>query len=304
MNPGKEVAMTIPLAPMSTRPLERSHTTGAQTDHQTDVELVRRILEGDETAWNYFVERYAGLILAMSRRYMRSNDIDDIRSVFVNVLESLRRVRFRTYEGRAALSTWLALVARSHVMDHLRQRFGRNPNVRALRRLTPEERSLFRFYYVEGMPRSEVVTRLEANGERWSVDRFIATLEQIERKLGERWLRRLSYDLHAQSIGASSGRLLEYLDHLRDEFGQREGAQSPEYYVMEREARATTDHLRASIAALGPRDRRMVELRFEQGWTARHIAAELGMNGQKSVYKSIERILGRLRRTINGRAQV
>ncbi len=266
--------------------------------HEQDLELVRRILAGDTAAWELFVERYAGLILAMARRYLRSRDPDEVRTVFANVLESLRRSRFRTYEGRAALSTWLTLVARSEVMDLLRRKFGRDPKMKALQRLTAEERTLFRLYHIEGVPWNEVAARLETNGTKWSEDRFVAALQNIERQLGDRWLKRLAYDLHAQSIGASSGRLLEYLDHVRDEFEQLAGRLSPEYLVMEREARRTADVLRMEIASLGPGDRRLIELRFERGWTAGHIAAELGMKGQRSVYRAITRIVSRLRRQI------
>lgn len=263
--------------------------------HAQDLALVRRILAGDVAAWEMFVERYAGLILAMARRYLRSHDPDDIRTVFANVLESLQRSRFQTYEGRAALSTWLTLVARSEVMDHLRRKFGRDLKMKALQRLTAEERTLFRLYHIEGIPMSEVVARLETNGDKWSDDRFVAALHHIERRLGDRWLKRLAYDLHAQSIGAASGRMLEYLDHVRDEFAQLAGALSPEYYVMEREARRTVDVLRARIESLSPRDRRLLELRFERGWTAERIATELGMNGQRSVYRAIERVVSKLR---------
>jgi len=264
--------------------------------HERDLALVQRVLAGDQAAWEEFVERYAGLILAMARRYLRSRDPDDVRTVFANVLESLRKTRFQTYEGRASLSTWLTLVARSEVMDHLRRQFGRDRKLKVLDRLTPVQRELYRLYYIEGLPRPEVIARLPSGGEPWSDDRFIAALHDIERRIGDRWLKRLSYDLHAQSIGASSGRLLEYLDHVRDEFTRLEGALSPEYYVLEREARRTTDGLRATIAALGPRDRRMLELRFERGWTAQRISTELGMNGQRSVYRAVERIIARLRR--------
>lgn len=297
----KGIEMGTPLAPRP--PLARPTTDriDAAQGHQADLALVRRILDGDESAWRYFVERYAGLILAMSRRYLRSRDVDDIRTVFVSVLESLRRTRLRTYQGRAGLSSWLALVARSQVMDHLRQRFGRDSRLRALRRLAPKERLLFRLYYVDGLPRSEVVARLEADGEDWGVDRFLAAVHGIERLLGARWLKRLSYDLHARSIGAASGRLLEYLDHVRDESRLQNGAYSPEYLVREREAQHTAAQVRASIGTLGPRERRLVELRFEQGRTARHIAAELGMNSQRSVYKSIDRIVAKLRRLVRGR---
>ena len=94
--------------------------------HEQDLAVVRTILSGDPHAWIAFVERYAGLILAMIRRYLRHGDQDDIRTVFADVLASLRKTRLRTYEGRASLSTWLTLVARSEVMDHLRRKFGRN----------------------------------------------------------------------------------------------------------------------------------------------------------------------------------
>ena len=89
--------MTVrPAPPVSAVP-SRTHAITGAPNHEADLELVRRILDGDEAAWSYFVERYAGLILAMSRRYLRSHDIDDIRSVFVSVLASLRRTQI----GRA-----------------------------------------------------------------------------------------------------------------------------------------------------------------------------------------------------------
>lgn len=266
--------------------------------HADDLALVRKVLAGDAIAWESFVARYAGLILAMARRYLRSRDQDDIRTVFVNVLESLQRSRLQTYEGRASLATWLALVARSEVMDLLRRRFGRDPKLKALSRLAPEERTLFKLYYVDGVPRQEVLRVLATTGEDWSDERFITTLGKIEARLGDRWLRRLSYDLHAQSIGASSGRLLEYLDHIREEYSRLERTSGPEFQLMEREARRSGEHLRANIARLSERDRRLIELRFELGWTAGRIAAELGMKGQRSVYRAIERLVVRLRRRL------
>src|SRR5262245_48766354 len=148
--------MTTPLIPSTSRASSPGGTEAIRTHHE-DLALVRRILDGDEAAWRYFVERYAGLVLAMSRRYLHTRDVDDMRSVLADVLESLRRARLRTYEGRAALSTWLTLVVRSHVVDHLRHRFGREPRLRALERLSPDERLLFRLYYVDGLPRGEVV---------------------------------------------------------------------------------------------------------------------------------------------------
>lgn len=288
----------------STIPLPSSAEGVVGALHGADFDLARRIVAGDLLAWTAFVERYAGLILAMIRRYLRSQDRDDIRSIFVNVIDSVRRTRLKTYRGRASLATWLTLVTRSEVMDHLRRRFGRDLKLKALERLSPEEKRLFRLYYIEGQTMSEVTFQLSHEGQPWSQDRFIAALHDIERKLGDRWLRRLSYDLHAQSIGAASGRLLEYLDHVREEFEQRAGSSRPEYFLMEREARQTVEQLRTALAELEPEDRRVLELRFEQGWTARRIADELGMNGQRSVYSTIERIVSRLRRQLGRKDEI
>src|SRR5262245_21317962 len=105
----RQAETTIPVVPSSPGAPAAGDRVDARAGHVADLALVRRILDGDEEAWRYFVERYAGLILAMSRRYLHTHDVDDIRTVFADVLDSLHRSRLRTYEGRAALSTWLAL---------------------------------------------------------------------------------------------------------------------------------------------------------------------------------------------------
>jgi DNA-directed RNA polymerase specialized sigma24 family protein len=183
-------------------------------------------------------------------------------------------------------------------MDHLRRKFGRDSKMKALERLAPAERRLFRLYYIEGLSPRDVVARLELEDGPWTDDRFLAALHEVEKKLGDRWLKRLAYDLHAQSVGAASGRLLEYLDHVRDEFDQRAGAYSPEYYIMQREAQRTIDHLRSALMDLSATDRRLLELRFERGWTARRIASELGVTGPRRVYSMIERLVNGLRRQL------
>jgi DNA-directed RNA polymerase specialized sigma24 family protein len=264
--------------------------------HVDDLAFAQQVVSGDAAAWERFVERYAGLIYSVVRKYLPRGDRDDVRAVFVDVLVAVKRAKLATYEGRAALSTWLTLVARSEALDFLRRRFGRTHGRREWNRLTPTERMLFRLYYLEGRSPHEVVAQLGQGGERWTVDRFIAALRQIERRLGDAWLRRLRYDLHAQSVGAASGRMLEYLDHVRAEFADHPGAHSPEYHMMEREARATADLLTEKIRALEPQERDLLRLRFEHGWTARRIARELGLESARSVYSTTDRIVRKLRR--------
>ena len=275
----------------------------APVPHEGDRDLVRKILADDPAAWEQFVTQYSGLIHAVARRYLRTRDGDDVQSVFVDVLVALRRGKLRTYEGRASLSTWLTLVTRTEVMDHVRRTFGRSIRSKAMKRLSSQERTLFRSYYIEGRPADEIIAALHRPDDPWSPDRFRAAILNIERQIGDRWLRRLSYDLHAQSIGASSGRLLEYLDHVRDEHQLRSGSFSPEYHLMEREARRTVERLRDTIRGLDPREREMLEMRFERGWSAPRIAAELGLDRPRGVYTVIERIVRGLRRTLRAEGE-
>jgi len=266
--------------------------------HDADVARVREILDGSVEAWTSFLVQYSGLIHAMIRRYVRTRDDDDLRSIYVDVLESLYRHKLSTYQGRAALSTWLTTVTRTAVLDFLRQRFGRRRPPKELRRLDDTERTLFRMFYVEGQTITDVMMWLTSIGMRSDASQVLARLRAIESRLDRRWLMRLAYDLHAQSIGAASGRLLEYLDHVRDQLQQDGAALDPDYQMMEREARQTVDCIRTTIARLSPDEQELLSLRFERGRTARQIADELGIGTPRDVYTRIDRIIRWLRRQL------
>lgn len=82
------------------------------------------LLHGDSTAWKGFVRRYGGLIVAAIRGISSvQGDIEDLtQEVFVRLCKDDFRL-LRTYDpARAALSTWLTIVARSTARDALRRR--------------------------------------------------------------------------------------------------------------------------------------------------------------------------------------
>jgi len=264
--------------------------------HREDLALVRAILGGSNQAWQTFLRRYSRLIAAVIRRYEANAWREEISSLEADVLQSLHRGGLARYEGRAALSTWLVAVTRSVVVDDVRKRLGGRFLRRRLQSLGPYEREVFRHYYLEGLSFGMVLATARDHGAQTTPDRLLMALRSIEDLLTDRLARRLRYDLHAQSVGAASGRLLEYLDHMRTEAEESAGGQSPEYLVMEREARRTTDAVMAAVAHLPAEERRILSLRFEQGWTAKHIAEELGFSDQKKVYTAIERIVRGLRR--------
>jgi RNA polymerase sigma factor (sigma-70 family) len=82
------------------------------------------LLTGDSAAWQGFVRRYGGLIVAAVRGVAPTpSDIEDLtQEVFVRLCKDQFRL-LRSYDpARAALSTWLTIVARSTARDALRRR--------------------------------------------------------------------------------------------------------------------------------------------------------------------------------------
>ena len=88
--------------------------------------LPARLLDGDKSAWEAFVRRYGGLIVAAVRGVAGSpGEIEDLtQDVFVRLCKDNFRL-LRSYDpARAALSTWLTIVARSTARDGMRRRRG------------------------------------------------------------------------------------------------------------------------------------------------------------------------------------
>jgi RNA polymerase sigma factor (sigma-70 family) len=82
------------------------------------------LLNGDAVAWEAFIRRYGGLIVAAVRGIAASqSDIEDLtQDVFVRLCKDDFRL-LRSYDPvRAGMSTWLTIVARSTARDALRRR--------------------------------------------------------------------------------------------------------------------------------------------------------------------------------------
>ena len=82
------------------------------------------LLNGDGAAWERFIKRYGGLIVAAVRGVAPVHgEIEDLtQEVFVRLCKDGFRL-LRSYDpARASLSTWLTIVARSTARDALRRR--------------------------------------------------------------------------------------------------------------------------------------------------------------------------------------
>jgi RNA polymerase sigma factor (sigma-70 family) len=82
------------------------------------------LLRGEKAAWDAFVRRYGGLVVAAVRGVASVyGDVEDLtQDVFVRLCKDDFRL-LRSYDpGRASLSTWITIVARSTARDGLRRR--------------------------------------------------------------------------------------------------------------------------------------------------------------------------------------
>jgi RNA polymerase sigma factor (sigma-70 family) len=267
----------------------------SEPDHREDLVLVHEILAGSEKAWHTFIGRYSRLMMAVINRYFPSHRRDEALNLHAEVLESLYRGQLARYAGRCALSTWLVPVTRAAVVDRIRHQLGGRELAERLRSLDAFETAVFRMYYLEGLSFGDVVRSARDQGALATPDRVLGALRTIEERVGGRLARRLRYDLHAQSVGAASGRLLEYLDHLHAEADRSAASADPEYRLLERETRALIDDVNAIVARLPESERTLLSLRFERGWTAKRIAQELGV-AQRTVYTMVDAILRTIRR--------
>lgn len=86
--------------------------------------LPEALLRGEKVAWDAFVRRYGGLVVAAVRGVaMAQAEVEDLtQEVFLRLCKDDFRL-LRSYDpARASLSTWLTIVARSTARDGLRRR--------------------------------------------------------------------------------------------------------------------------------------------------------------------------------------
>ncbi|HTH98552.1 MAG TPA: sigma-70 family RNA polymerase sigma factor [Stellaceae bacterium] len=88
------------------------------------MENLAGLIGGDKAAWDGFVTRFAGLILAAVRRVVGpQGEVEDIaQDVFIRLCKDDYRLLRQYDPTRASLSTWLTIVARSVAHDAIRRR--------------------------------------------------------------------------------------------------------------------------------------------------------------------------------------
>ena len=269
---------------------------GGDPRYQQDRELAARILAGSEPDWHAFVDRYSALILSILRRYV--HDDEQVKNLWADVLERLYRGQLRGYEGRSLLSTWLVFVARSAAIDALRRERGRARLPANWEALGERDRFVYHELFVARRSADEVWHQLRERGDLGPDESLAEVVASLEEQLGDRTLSRVAWDAHAANVGAVSGRLLEYLEHAVAEAAEKREEFSPERQLHHARTRSTLERVHELMQALPEEERRALELRFEQGWTAARIGADLGLERPREVYTLLDRAVRNLRKLL------
>jgi RNA polymerase sigma-70 factor (ECF subfamily) len=95
--------------------------TRTQAEQQlSDTALMRRILEGDETALAAVYDRYSGIVYSVASRILR--DRGAAEEVLQDIFYQLWRTAYQFDLGRGSLPGWLLVMSRNRAIDRLRRR--------------------------------------------------------------------------------------------------------------------------------------------------------------------------------------
>jgi len=231
-----------------------------------------------DAAWDAFIDRYRGLIFAGIRHYAR--DYDDVMEIFVHVCEAMREDDFRRLREyasrpihRARFSTWLVTVVRHLSVDWFRKRDGRRRLPALANGLSPIQRRIFQYVFLDERSHVEAYELLRTREEP------SLTFSAFQSELR---------DVYRATTEGRRGTLLPGLTRTP----------LPESVAEECDPKDSTERivlLERALASLDPRDRATVELYVIEELPARDVARIVGLPNAKAVYNRTYRALAELR---------
>ena len=260
-----------------------------------DFELVQEILGDSVDAWRTFVTRYSGLIYDVVRRFLFGADHDEIRSLWVDLLETLYNGELSKYKKCARLSTWLVVFARARTIDHVRKRRGRRREPAGMRQLSDRDRIVMQLFYVEKQSLDIVTQTLLWHKHTVDVPAIIDSIQRIEDTIGPKYLQKLDEEHHTRANRLASARVLRYLIHQQAEYERTSAATKPDALLIEQEINKVTAKMQKLVSTLPADEQRIVKMRFNDNMTAKQISIEMKLDDQRKVYTIIDRILRKLR---------
>ena len=264
-------------------------------EFREDVDLCSNITLGSLSSWHQFLSQYSGLIFNVVRRHMFVKDDDDLRTVFVDILEKLYNGDIASYRGESSLSTWLVVYTRCRVVDFTRKRHGRQRKPKSYDELTDFDRCVLQHYFADRLPIQIVIHTLRWSGFEADATDIVESVERIHQTVGKRYLNRLENEWLARKHDMDSGKMLRFMVHMRSEHAAKVNKNRPDNDLIRREVEEIAEQVRSSLAYLTPLERKIIHLHFHRSWPARRIAEKLGIKSQSKVYYMIKKIVKKLR---------
>jgi RNA polymerase sigma-70 factor, ECF subfamily len=91
-----------------------------------DSALLRRMVEGDETALAVLYDRYSGLVFSVAKRIL--GDRGAAEEILQDIFYQAWRTASSFDSSRGSLAGWLLVAARNRAIDQLRRRHGITPS--------------------------------------------------------------------------------------------------------------------------------------------------------------------------------
>jgi len=114
------------MASLGSRPTSAMQSAMAGAESYTDAEVMLRVKAGDESAFNFLVQKYRRPLVSFMYRMARNTAAaeDLAQEVFLRVYRSRQ-----TYEASAKFTTWLYRIATNLAVNHARDTRKERPEV-------------------------------------------------------------------------------------------------------------------------------------------------------------------------------
>lgn len=265
----------------------------------SDTEILALFHRQPDRAWGLFLERYADAILSHLRDL--GFDYDQAMDRFVYVCTKLsdddyRRLKTVRYAGRdGELIPWLRQVVKNLCINWAWSTEGRRRLLKPITRLPAREQRIFELYFWSGLSPSAIYEQLRLEHHRnLSLVDVLAALERILSLLSRKKLERLMSNL----VRARGPVSLDELDgESRPALQLPDTGADPESLLIQKE---TAEQLERALAELLPKERLVVQFRYEEGMAVRETAEMLRMS-EAEVTRSLRTAVTRMKRSLKKR---
>ncbi len=264
-----------------------------------DQELLTLFSSRPDQAWPCFLDRHTETILRHLRRLGFSGD--DAMDRFVYICERLaedgcRRLRTVTFAGRDGdLAPWLNTVVERLAVNWAWSTDGRRRLLRPIERLHTLDQRVFALHFWQGLPPAAIEERLKAEHTPTELPDVLDALARVLDVLSPNKLWRLVAGLARRRAPASFS-----IDDYGDSFVAEPAApgEDAETALLRAESEMQLDQ---ALSVLEPRERLIVQLRFEEALTFKEIGTLLGISA-RAARSAGDRAIGALRKRLAANA--